>query len=192
MNGPLTELPDGLPIPDDDGGASHLIGMPLPTLSLTSTSGESISLADWLELTVIFAYPMTGEPGKPLPTNWISIPGAAGCTLESCGFRDHYEELVDLGVTVFGLSTQSSSVQQEARVRLGLPFDLLSDNGLEFTKALRLPAFSADGFQMTKRLTLICDCGLIQHVYYPVYPPDSHADEVVGWLRDYRSKRECG
>jgi peroxiredoxin len=182
MIGPLTELPTNLPIPEDDGGAAHLLGMRLHSLALRSTSGNLIDLAGLRGQSVIFAYPMTGEPGRPLPTGWISIPGAAGCTLESCGFRDHFEEIKDLGVSVFGLSTQGTEAQEEAKNRLHLPFDLLSDESLKLAMTLKLPMMNPDGRPMIKRLTLICSEGVIDHVFYPIFPPDKHAEEVMAWL----------
>lgn len=188
MHGPLTELPSDLPQPKDDGGASHLKGLKLPSVRLPSTSGTEVDLAMLPGTTVIFAYPMTGEPGKPLPTDWISIPGAAGCTLESCGFRDHHENLRELGVTVFGLSTQHTEVQAEAKARLHLPFDLLSDASLSLTQGLNLPSMAPDGIAMIKRITLICEDGKIAFVFYPVFPPDTHADQVVSWLQRRNAK----
>ncbi len=182
MIGPHTELPINLPIPEDDGAVSHLVGMRLPSVKLISTSGETITLAELMGLVVIYAYPRTGEPGRPLPTDWESIPGAVGCTLESCGFRDHFNELVNLGASVFGLSTQPTEIQIEARERLHLPFDLLSDHALEFIRSMDLPTISPDGITMIKRLTLICNQGMIEHVFYPIFPPDEHADAVVKWL----------
>lgn len=183
MHGPLTQLPSNLPAPEDDGGASHLMGMLLPQVKLPSTSGSEVDLSSLRGKCVIFAYPMTGEPGKPLPKDWISIPGAPGCTLESCGFRDHYGELLELGATVFGLSTQHTEVQAEAKERLQLPFDLLSDVNLTLTRSLSLPSMSPDGIRMIKRITLVCDDGKVTGVFYPVFPPDTHADQVVSWLR---------
>jgi peroxiredoxin len=191
MIGPLTELPSNLPHPVDDGGASHLIGMNFPSIRLPSTSGTEVNLATLHGTSVIFAYPMTGEPGKLLPTDWISIPGAAGCTLESCGFRDHYRELLELGATVFGLSTQPTEVQAEAKARLHLPFDLLSDAALSLTESLNLPSMTPDGITMTKRITLICDDGRISFVFYPVFPPDTHADQVVSWLRNRKAEQDA-
>jgi peroxiredoxin len=189
MTGPLTELPANLPKPEDDGGALHLIGASLPAVMLRSTSGFDIDLGSLRATTVIFAYPMTGEPGKALPTDWISIPGAAGCTLETCGFRDHHKELIELGATVYGLSTQPTDVQAEAKERLHLPFDLLSDANLFLTRSLNLPSMSPDGIVMIKRLTLICNSRNIRHVFYPVFPPDTHADQVVSWLRNQNAEQ---
>lgn len=184
INGVLTELPNGLPIPEDDGRASHLTGAFLSSMTLLSTSAVEVNLASLSGTVVIFAYPMTGVPGQPLPTDWISIPGAAGCTLETCGFRDHHEELLGLGVTVFGLSTQSNEVQLEAKKRLHLPFELISDESLALTRSMNLPSMNTNGTTMIKRITLICDDGRVSKVFYPVFPPDSHAEAVVSWIRN--------
>jgi len=188
MQGPLTELPKDLPKPEDDGRASHLVGQQLPSIKLCSTSGAEIDLTTFGGTIVLFAYPMTGEPGKALPTDWVSIPGAAGCTLESCGFRDHYDELTELGCHIFGLSTQQQDVQAEAKERLGLQFDILSDYDMEFTRSLKLPTMSPDGIAMIKRITLICNDGVISHVFYPIFPPDTHADEVVAWIQQMKQE----
>ena len=182
IEGPLTQLPDNLPIPEDDGACRHLIGQRLPDLPLRATSGASIILSERAGVTVVYAYPLTGHPGMTLPPAWLTIPGAPGCTLECCGFRDHYAETSQLGVEVFGLSTQSTTFQREARERLHLPFDLLSDESLAFTNALSLPTFTPASARLLKRLTLVCHSGVIEHVFYPVFPPDTHSAEVVTYL----------
>lgn len=132
----------------------------------------------------LFIYPKTGRPDKDvIPEGWNSIPGARGCTPEACGLRNHYQALLTRGVTaVFGLSLQSSSYQREVRDRLDLPFELLSDDDRALTDELRLPTFEIDGEVFHKRLTLILADGTIEHVFYPVFPPDTHATEVVQWL----------
>ncbi len=183
------ELPKNLPVPHDDGAAKHLVGMRLPPLALTATDGAEVDLSRLKARTVVYAYPRTGEPGKPLPEGWDAIPGARGCTPQSCDFRDHFMELGNAGVDhVFGLSTQHSDYQREAALRLHLPFAILSDADLKFTKALRLPTFEVEGMTLLKRLTLVIDDGGITHVFYPVFPPDKSAQEVVGWLHAARSK----
>lgn len=184
--GPFTRLPPNLPVPTDDGACRHLPGLALPGVPLPSTSGESVLLRDRPGLTVVYAYPMTGQPGQPLPPGWDDIPGARGCTPQSCAFRDHEEDWRGLGATVFGLSTQPTDYQQEARARLHLPFDLLSDAAFTFTDALVLPTFTVDGRRLLRRLTLICHHGVIEHVFYPIFPPDTHAQEVVAWLKGRR------
>lgn len=186
MEGPLQELPDDLPVPQNDGQADHLMGLTLPDLFLPSTAGDPLSLSSLTGTCVLFFYPMTGEPGKPLPTDWISIPGAAGCTLESCGFRDLYAELQELRADVFGVSTQTAEVQLEAKNRLGLPFHLLSDKALALLNALKLPKMYPDGLTMCKRLTLITRDRKIAKVFYPVFPPDQHAEEILLWLKEAR------
>jgi peroxiredoxin len=176
------ELPDGLPVPTDDGAADHLPGMRLPPVPLTSTAGDAVDLAALPGRTVVYCYPMTGRPGSDLPPGWDEIPGARGCTPQSCSFRDHHAELRALGARVFGMSTQDTDYQREAAVRLHLPFGLLSDAELAFAGALDLPTFEVDGMVLLKRLTLVIDDGRIEKVFYPVFPPDKSAEEVVGWL----------
>ena len=178
----LHKLPDGLPVPEDDGASDHLPGMSLPSVSLTSTSGEPVDLSKLRGRTVVYCYPMTGRPDRDLPEGWDEIPGARGCTPQSSGFRHHHGELRALGVRVFGLSSQDTAYQQEASTRLGLQFELLSDEGLSFAKGLNLPTFEADGKIMIKRLTLVVDDGKIEKVFYPVFPPGENAGEVALWL----------
>lgn len=178
-------LPEDLPEPVDDGAAAHLAGMILPNVALPATDGRSIALARLPGRTVVYAYPRTGEPGQaPLTPDWNQIPGARGCTPQSCSFRDHYAELKELGVDhVFGLSTQSTAYQRELAKRLHLPFPVLSDETLELTRAARLPTFEAAGLTLLKRLALVVDDGRVTHVFYPVFPPDRNAADVVDWLR---------
>ena len=180
----LTSLPDDLPAPVDDGGAAHLKGSRLPDVALRATDGRTISLARLTGRTVAYAYPRTGEPGQaPLVADWDAIPGARGCTPQSCDFRDHFNALQALGVQhVFGLSTQTSAYQQEAAERLHLPFPILADPHLAFAMAARLPTFEAGGLKLLKRLTLVIDDGVVTHLFYPVFPPDRSAQDVVAWL----------
>ena len=179
----VMELPNDLPIPQDDGACNHLAGAKLPSITLRSTRDRMVDLSRLTGATVVYIYPRTGRPDQELPTGWNAIPGARGCTPQSCAFRDHYQELKELGVTeLFGLSTQDTAYQQEAAERLHLPFELLSDEKLEFTKALRLPVFDVDGMKLIKRITLIVRDGKIAKVFYPVFPPDRNADEVIEWL----------
>lgn len=178
----LTELPDNLPTPIDDGAADHLEGLSLPDIELESTDQQTLQISNISGLVVIYIYPMTGRPDTPLPDGWDQIPGARGCTPQSCSFRDHYAELKALNTRVFGLSSQSSDYQREAKQRLHLPFELLSDSDLELRDRLRLPTFEAAGMELYKRLTLIVSDGLIVKSFYPVFPPSENADAVLDWL----------
>lgn len=177
-------LPPDIPVPLDDGGARHLTGMKLPDLALPATSGSAVNLSKLKGRTVLYIYPRTGVPGVDLPTGWNDIPGARGCTPQSCSFRDHHAELKALGIAqVYGLSVQDTAYQQEAATRLHLPFPLLSDETLAFTKALRLPTFSVDGMRLTKRMAWVIDDGVVTQVFYPVFPPDRSAAEVIAWIQ---------
>jgi peroxiredoxin len=182
-----TTLPADLPVPEDDGAADHLRGARMPPLALPSTAGGEMPVdvvADGFERLVLYAYPRTGRPDEDLLVpEWNEIPGARGCTPESCGFRDHAAELAEAGAAVAGLSTQDTDYQHDLVERLGLPFPILSDERLELTRSLRLPTFEAAGLTLLKRLTLVVRDGAIEHVFYPVFPPDAHAGEVVAWLR---------
>lgn len=181
-------LPPDLPVPVDDGAAKHLPGMRVPAIVLASTLNRRVNMSEQArQRTVIFCYPRTGAPGQPVPKGWDQIPGARGCTPESCGFRDRYKQLRELGVQVFGLSTQTTEYQQEMVARLHLPFEVLSDAEFAFTNALRLPAFEFEGVRLLKRLTLILSEGKIEKVFYPVFPPDKHAQQVAGWLSEHRA-----
>jgi peroxiredoxin len=180
----LMELPKDLPVPQDDGACAHLTGMKLPAITLRSTRGRAVDLAKLKGTTVVYIYPRTGRPDQDVPTGWNAIPGARGCTPQSCAFRDHYQELKELGVAeLFGLSTQDTGYQQEAVERLHLPFEILSDEKLEFAQALKLPTFEVDGMQLIKRITLVIRDGAIVKVFYPVFPTDANAAEVVQWLK---------
>jgi len=177
-------LPTDLPAPEDDGAADHLPGSSMPHIVLPSTAGREVAL-DRLGAgrTVLYIYPMTGQPGVDLPDGWNEIPGARGCTPEACGFRDHYAELraADTG-GVYGLSSQSTAYQAELAERLGLPFEVLADTGHELAHALDLPTFTAGGQRLYKRLTLIVTGARIEHAFYPIFPPDEHAAQVLDWL----------
>ncbi len=171
-------------VPEDDGAAAHLLGMSLPRIALQSTDGSLVELSSLDGYWVIYIYPMTGRPGVALPDGWDEIPGARGCTPQSCSFRDHHSELRKLNSDVFGLSTQESRYQKEARERLHLPFQLLSDTERRLGLALNLPTFTVQGMTLYKRLTLIAHTGRIEKVFYPVFPPDRNADDVLIWLRE--------
>ncbi len=178
----LNQLPENLPVPEDDGACNHLHNFSLPSIKLLATNGEQIDFSS-LRSVVIYCYPMTGRPDIQQPDGWEQIPGARGCTPQSCSFRDHYSELQALGSEVYGLSTQTTDYQQEAKSRLHLPFELVSDNALNFINALNLPTFQVEGMQLSKRVTLIAQNGIITKVFYPVFPPDKNADQVIEFLR---------
>ena len=179
-----TVLPSGLPAPVDDGAAEHLPGVELPSLTFPATTGSSLSLRDLsVEILVLYAFPRIGAPGvEPLP-GWDDIPGARGCTPQAAGFRDRSDELAALGAGVAGLSAQPLDELREAAERLGLPFPLLSDPELRLAGALRLPTFDAAGLRLYRRLTLVVRGGRIVRAFYPVFPPDRDAEEVLAWLR---------
>jgi peroxiredoxin len=189
----LTSLPQDLPVPVDDGAAAHLPGQRMPELELPSTAGQRVRL-DQLgsARTVLYLFPRMGQPGQPLPTDWDLIPGARGCTPEACAFRDHHDDLATAGARVFGLSSQTAASQAEAVDRLHLPFALLSDTGLALAQALNLPIFDVDGQHLYRRLTLIVRDGAVEHVFYPVFPPDQHAQQVLTWLRDQDAMASAG
>jgi peroxiredoxin len=181
----LYSLPADLPVPVDDGACAHLPGMALPPVSLPATDGSTVDLAGPSGRTVVYAYPRTGRPDQDSPAGWDEIPGARGCTPQSCAFRDHHAELRTLRARVYGLSTQDTAYQREAVERLHLPFPLLSDAELRLTRALDLPTFTVASLPdqiLVKRLTLVLRDGRIEHVFYPVFPPDQNAGDVVAWL----------
>ena len=179
-----TFLPSDIPMPQDDGAARHLTGLKMPDVALPATSGPDVALSKLKGRTVLYVYPRTGVPGVDLPPGWNEIPGARGCTPQSCGFRDHFAELKALGVAqVYGLSTQDGDYQREAVGRLHLPFAILSDADLKLTRAIDLPSFTTSGMTLLKRMALVIDDGTIVKVFYPVFPPDKNAVEVVAWLR---------
>jgi len=180
--GSFQNLPENLPVPEDDGAAEHLRGARLPSVPLPSTTGNVVDLSSLEGRTVVYCYPMTGRPGRDLPQGWDEIPGARGCSPQSCSFRDHHAELRNFGVQVYGMSTQDTDYQAEAAERLHLPFELLSDEDLEFATALGLPTFEAEGAVFLKRLTFVAKDRLVEKVFYPVFPPNKNAEEVIEWL----------
>jgi peroxiredoxin len=175
-----------IPAPTDDGGAAHLKGKKIPPVSLRATDDTAVDLSALKGRTVVFAYPRTGEPGKvSLVDDWDMIPGARGCTPQTCSFRDLFAELKAAGARqVFGLSTQSNEYQAEMAARLHLPFPVLSDENLKLTEALQLPTMEVAGLTLIKRLALVVDDGNITHVFYPVFPPDRNAGDVLDWLKE--------
>lgn len=188
------QLPPDLPRPVDDGACDHLPGMRVPAITLPSTAGRMVNLAaltaaytpasrSSLHRTVLYCYPRTGVPGKPLPDGWDLIPGARGCTPQTCDFRDHHQELAALGADVFGLSTQATEYQREMVERLHVPFEVLSDAEFRLCDALRLPTFEVEGMRLVKRLTLVIRDGAIETVFYPVFPPHESAEQAIRWLK---------
>lgn len=186
----LDNLPEGLPVPEDDGASDHLTGMRLPSVGLKSTAGDTIDLSVLPRRTVVYCYPLTGRPDADLPQGWDEIPGARGCTPQACAFRDHHADLQGLGADVYGLSTQDTPYQKEASERLHLPFELLSDEDLVLTKALSLPTMEIEDMLLLKRLTLVARDGQIEKVFYPVFPPHEHAGEVMNWLSQNNPSQE--
>ncbi len=182
----INQLPPDLPVPVDDGACDHLPGLLIPSVPLRSTAGETVDLARLPGRTVVYCYPRTGRPDQEVPKGWNEIPGARGCTPQSCAFRDHHGDLAALGARVFGLSTQTTDYQREAVERLGLPFSLLSDADLAFAEALRLPTFAVESMALIKRLTLVLREGRVEQVFYPVFPPDKDAERVIAWLTQAR------
>ena len=178
-------LPDDLPVPVDDGAAAHLAGASLPALTVAATSGEAVALDRLGEgRGVLYFYPLTGRPGVDLPGGWNDIPGARGCTTEACDFRDHHADLVAAGAaTVYGVSSQQSDYQRELVERLALPFSMLSDPDLRLARALDLPTFTAGAQRLYSRLTLIVRDGRVERAFYPIFPPNEHAQQVLAWLR---------
>jgi peroxiredoxin len=201
MSGDYSQLPDDLPVPIDDGAADGLVGQAVPSLALPATSGsrsvaggrsagsaadDSGFRLDELAggLLVAYVYPMTGTPGVPLPHGWDDIPGARGCTPQSCAYRDALGDFERLGARVVGISAQTPAEQAEFAAREHIPFPLLSDDGLRLREALGLPTFEVEGRTLYRRLTFVAEAGRIVKVFYPVFPPDRDAGEVLGWLRN--------
>jgi peroxiredoxin len=187
MSTNFTTLPEGLPVPEDDGAADHLPGSDVPHVALPSTLGGEVDLAEAAaERLVVYVYPRTGKPGVPLLDGWDDIPGARGCTPQSCAFRDTEQELAGHGARLIGISAQTPEEQAEFAEREHIPYPLLSDHGLELAAALRLPTFETSGLRLYKRLTFIAEAGRIVKVFYPVFPPDRNAGDVLAWLTENR------
>jgi peroxiredoxin len=178
----LSQLPDNLPIPVDDGACAHLLGARMPSIPLVATSGESIDMGRLPGVVVAYFYPMIGRPDGPPLVGWNEIPGARGCTPQSCAFKDHHTELKSFAATVFGVSAQPLEDQKEAKARLELPFELLNDSHFALTEAMSLPTFEYNNSRLIKRLTVIAVNGVIQKVFYPVFPPNRNAEEVLEWF----------
>jgi peroxiredoxin len=183
MSTEFSRLPSDLPVPVDDGAADHLPGSAVPDVALPSTQGGELRLADAARgLVVVYVYPRTGTPGVPAPEGWDDIPGARGCTPQSCAFRDAQQELARHGASLIGISTQTPAEQAEFAQREHIPYPLLSDHELVLAERMRLPTFQAGGLQLYKRLTFVAQAGRIVKLFYPVFPPDRNADEVLAWL----------
>jgi peroxiredoxin len=180
----FTDLPNNLSKPHNDDGCTHLLDSSIPDISLPTQNGNLLKLKrlDTFRL-VIFCFPMTGHPDRPLPDNWDMIPGARGCTPQTCSFRDNYDELIKINALPIGLSTQSTEDLKEMTTRLHVPFDIVSDQQLLFTSSLNLPTFSINDKKFIKRLTLIVDQSVIKYVFYPIFPSDMHIFEVLDWLK---------
>jgi peroxiredoxin len=181
-----TALPSDLPVPDDDGAADHIEGMRIPSIALPTIDGGKLDLSSVPGTLVLFVYPKAGRPGIDPPPEWDAVPGARGCTPQSCAFRDHHAELVALGATVVGLSTQPTEEQKQFAADNHLPFTLVSDAELRFAESLDLPTFVFDEITLLKRITLIADDGVITKVFYPVFPPDRNPTDVIDWMRGRR------
>lgn len=183
MSNNYNTLPEGLPVPVNDGQAAHLTGLRVPDTSLPCTSGSHFTLNH--EKLVIYVYPLTGQPNVALPVGWDEIPGARGCTPQACDFSDHHLQFKNLGALVFGLSTQTTEYQLALKNRLHLPFDLLSDVDLQLKKSLDLPVFKVGNLTLYKRLTLVIEQNIIKKVFYPVFPPNQNASQVLDWLKSH-------
>ncbi len=186
MPADIQQLPGDLPVPIDDGACDHLTGMAVPGVALPSTGGGTVRLDDaTAPRTVVFVYSLTAKPDEEPPggmAGWTAIPGARGCTPQACAYRDEAEQFRQLAVRLYGLSTQDTAYQREMATRLRLPYEVLSDAGLELTRALHLPTFEVEGTTLLKRHTLVIGRGRIEHVFYPVFPPDQDASRVLVWL----------
>ena len=181
----LFDLPKDLPIPQDDGACHHLVGMSLPKVELSSTNDRLVNLTlEAQNPTILFFYPRTGEPSKPAPADWDLIPGARGCTPQSCGFRDIYCEFQKSGFKIYGISSQSTEYQKEFVIRNHIPFEILSDYHFVLVENLKLPTFKYDGMRLIKRLALILNKGKIEKVFYPVFPPNKNAETVLNWIKE--------
>jgi len=178
----LSKLPDNLPIPVDDGACAHLPGTRIPSIPLAATSGGTVNLGTLTGTVVAYFYPMIGRPDRPPLVGWNEIPGARGCTPQSCAFRDHHAEIKSFGAQVFGISAQPLEDQKEAKARLGLPFELLNDSHFALADAMRLPTFEYQTARLIKRLTVIAVNGTIEKVFYPVFPPNRNAEDVLDWF----------
>lgn len=180
--------PKDLPIPQDDGACNHLAGLRMPDLSLESTSGKPVRLINVPSKTVFFFYPRTGRPEAPAPPDWDLIPGARGCTPQSCGFRDNMQKFAKMGISIYGISSQDTDYQKEFASRMNIPYEILSDKNFLLTDSLKLPTFQYNGTRLIKRLALYVEQGIIKKAFYPVFPPDRNADDILVWLKKSNSQ----
>ena len=181
----LSKLPSNLPIPEEDGACRHLLNANIPSVSLANQEGNLLKLKrnDTFRI-ILYCFPMTGHPEKPLPIGWDSIPGARGCTPQACSFRDHYDDLIKLNAIPIGLSTQNVNELKEMSKRLKIPYDVVSDANLNFVNLMKLPTFNVNQRVFIKRLTLIIENSIIKKVFYPIFPPDLHINNVINWLEN--------
>jgi peroxiredoxin len=180
----LTKIPEGLPIPIDDGACNHLFKISIPEIILRTTSDRSVNLNELTKKpTIFFFYPRTGEPNKPAPADWDLIPGARGCTPQSCGFRDLNHEFQKCGFQIFGVSSQDTNYQKEFVDRNHIPFEILSDSDFELTTKMNIPTFTYNGLKLIKRMAWVVENSIITHVFYPVFPPNENASTVLSWLQ---------
>jgi peroxiredoxin len=177
-------LPPDLPVPADDGACDHLPGLPVPALGLESSRGPMSLRELAVDVAVLYVYPRTGRPDRPVPSGWDAIPGARGCTPQSCAYRDHFEELTALGARVAGLSTQTLAEQEEFAARAHVPYPVIADPERRLGRALRLPTFEFEGTELYRRVTLVLEAAHVAKVFYPVFPPDRDAENVIAWLRE--------
>lgn len=187
---PDTTFPSDIPVPQDDGACNHLTGKDFPSLEIPSTAGNVVDISSLSGVTILFCYPRTAAPDETVPDSWNEIPGARGCTPQACSFRDASKEFLELGVShIFGASTQDTPYQQEVKQRVGLPYQLLSDESLALQKALNLPTFEWQGKKLIKRLSMVIEDGKILKVFYPVFPPSESANEVLKWMKNYGGRQ---
>jgi len=180
-----------LPAPQEDGACDHVVGMRIPALSLVATSGDVLELQELLSgVAVLFFYPMTADRDGAVPHGWDEIPGARGCTPQICSYRDSFTRFKELGVQVYGVSTQDTEYQREMKERTNVPFECVSDEALQLTRAFMLPTLIVNGSEINKRLTLIIKDGIIIQCFYPVFPPEMNADNVYRFLSNL-NKQSC-
>ncbi|VAW52529.1 Alkyl hydroperoxide reductase subunit C-like protein [hydrothermal vent metagenome] len=180
----LYQLPEGLPVPVDDGACNHLEGAPFPSMLITVTPHATYDFSKEKGINIIFFYPMIGHPDSLPMTGWNEIPGARGCTPQALSYKNYFRQITKLGVRLFGASSQALKEQNDAIDRLKLPFELINDSSFLLSNALKLPTFQFNEIKMIKRLTLVVVDGVIKKVFYPVFPPNKNVDDVIVWLKE--------